>query len=198
MFTQTKKIMPLPNPQLIILRLCCGTACNVASAETVKQSLRLSRTDGPSADIQSSCSLAICLPRHYKRSGAHPVMTTSRHWPCMHICLRCDWNDWCWCWLALSIPQNTVYLFRRFVVLITYFLLLFSTGRSGQWKMDPNRTLRWRNPGTLPVRRRNRCMAHRLHIPTVRWNACLENTRETARWRLLVGLLLRVRFNILF
>lgn len=31
------------------------------------------------ADIQSSFSLATCLPWHYKRFAVHPVMTTSRH-----------------------------------------------------------------------------------------------------------------------
>lgn len=31
------------------------------------------------ADIQSSGSLATCLPEHYERFAAHPVMTTSRH-----------------------------------------------------------------------------------------------------------------------
>lgn len=31
------------------------------------------------ADIQSSFSLATCLPWHYKRFAVDPVMTTSRH-----------------------------------------------------------------------------------------------------------------------
>lgn len=180
----------------------CMQCCSCRKCEAVTQTLedrQLVRLLLLAADIQSSCSLATCLPWHYKRFAAHPVMTSSRHWPCMHICLRCNWNDWYWCWLALRmIPQNTVCLLRRFAILMAYFSLLFSTGRPGQWKMDPNTTLRWKKPGTLPVRRRKHCIAPRPHIPTVRWNACLESTSETARWRVPVALLSRVCFNMLF
>lgn len=43
-----------------------------------------------------------------------------------------------------------------------------STGGPSGRKMHPSRTLRWVNPGTLPVRKRKLCMAHHLLITPVR------------------------------
>lgn len=81
MFTQTKKkkeIVPGANPQLIILRLCCGTVCDVARAQTVKQSRRLSRTDSqPSVCCceQQTFSL-VAVWQHVCRSITRDLLRT--------------------------------------------------------------------------------------------------------------------------